>query len=352
MSDKLNIAVVGCGYWGPNLARNFDALPDCNMRLVCDTDEERLAHMKQTYRDVETTTSFEDVVTRADIDAVVIATPIHTHYPLAKRSLLAGKHTFVEKPLASSVAQCEELIEISDSMGLTHMVGHTFLYTPAVRYLKEMIDGGELGDVYYISSARLNLGLFQKDFNVVWDLAPHDLSIILYLIKDHPLTVNCQGKAHVTPGLEDVSNMSINFTNGSFATIQSSWLDPNKVRRMTIVGSKCMVVYDDIEPNEKVKIYDKKVTVPPHYDTFAEFQYSYHYGEMRAPHIKQVEPLKVECQEFLDCIRSGRKSVSSAVEGLEVVRILEACSNSLNDGGRCVSLVDNPRELFRQIASA
>lgn len=337
MSRKPNVAVVGCGYWGPNLIRNFRAIPDCEVKRVSDFSEKRLAHMKGLYPSLETTTKFEDVLSD-DIDCVAIATPISTHYDLAKKCLLAGKHVFVEKPLASSVVQCRELIEIAHERGLTLMVGHTFIYTPEVRYIKRMIESGELGEIYYISSSRLNLGLFQKDINVAWDLAPHDISIILYILKDQPIAVNCQGKAHVAAGLEDVTNISLDFPNGTFATINSSWLDPNKVRKMTIVASKGMVVYDDIEPIEKIKVYDKRVEVPPHYDTFAEFQYSYHYGDMRAPYIRQIEPLKVECQHYLDCIRTGAKPDSGGLEGMKVVQILEASNLSLKNGGGRVEI--------------
>lgn len=338
MSNKPNIAVVGCGYWGPNLIRNFRSIGDCNMKVVCDFSQDRLKHMRSLYPTLETETNFDSIANADDIDAVAIATPISTHYALAKQCLLAGKHVFVEKPLASSSKECLDLIETARSRNLTLMVGHTFIYTPEVRFIKKTIESGEMGEIYYVSSSRLNLGLFQKDINVAWDLAPHDISIILYILKNQPIAVNCQGKAHVAAGLEDVTNISLDFPNGTFATINSSWLDPNKVRKMTIVASKGMIVYDDIEPMEKIKIYDKRVEVPPHYDTFAEFQYSYHYGDMRAPYIRQVEPLKVECQHFLDCIRTGTKPDSSGLEGLRVVQILEASNESLRIGGGRVEI--------------
>jgi predicted dehydrogenase len=215
------------------------------------------------------------------------------------------------------------------------MVGHTFIYSTPVRKIKEIVDSGEIGEVQYISSRRLNLGLFQKDINVTWDLAPHDISIILYLIGRPPVSINCQGKAHVNKEIEDVTNMSLNFENGGFAIIHSSWLDPNKVREMIIVGSKRMIVYNDNEPLEKIKIFDKRVVTPPHYDTFAEFHYSYHYGDAYIPYLKQVEPLKAEAQHFLDCIREGKKPETSGLDGLRVVQILEAASRSLkNNGGK------------------
>ncbi|NIT60127.1 MAG: Gfo/Idh/MocA family oxidoreductase [Aliifodinibius sp.] len=338
MQKGLNVAVVGCGYWGPNLIRNFRSLSECQVKQVCDLDQKRLEHMKQLYPEVETTTNFEHLVNDQELDALTIATPVHLHYKLAKKSLLGGKHTFIEKPMASSVAQCLELIELAEKRRLTLMIGHTFIYSPAVRTIKEIVDSGYLGEVFYISAQRLNLGLFQKDINVAWDLAPHDISIILYVLNQSPTFVNCQGKAHVSPGIEDMINLSLDFSNGGFATIHSSWLDPNKIRKMTIVGSKRMILYDDTEPLEKIKIYDKRVEIPPHYDTFAEFHYAYHYGDMRAPYLKQVEPLKMQCQHFLDCIKTGAKPNSSGLEGLRVVQILESASESLKKGGAKVKI--------------
>jgi predicted dehydrogenase len=242
--------------------------------------------------------------------------------------------------MASSVAECRELLELAKGNGLTLMVGHTFIYSPPVIKIKELVDSGDLGSIQYVSSRRLNLGLYQQDINVAWDLAPHDISIILHVLNDVPVTVNCQGKAHVSIGVEDVSNMTINFSNGSFCTIQSSWLDPNKVREMTFVGEKKMLVYNDLEPMEKIKIYDKRVEKPPHYDTFADFHYSYHYGDMYSPYLKQFEPLKEECQHFLDCINSRSKPLSCGQEGLKVVQILSAASESLKQNGAAVSIGD------------
>jgi len=334
----INVAVAGCGYWGPNLIRNLISLPECRVKWVCDIDRNRVSHMKQMFPGVETTPDFEVLVNDPEIDAVMVATPVHLHHEMGKKSLLAGKHTFIEKPMAPSATQCQELIELAEKNRRTLMVGHTFIYSSPVRRIKEIIDCGDIGTVQYISSRRLNLGLFQKDINVTWDLAPHDISIILYLLGKVPVAVNCQGKANVNKGIEDVTNMSLDFAGGGFATIHSSWLDPNKVREMVIVGSKRMIVYNDNEPLEKIKIYDKRVETPPHYDTFAEFHYSYHYGDMYAPYIKQTEPLKVECQHFLDCIRTGARPLTSGVEGLQVVRILEASTRSLRNGGGRVEI--------------
>jgi predicted dehydrogenase len=338
MKSPLNVAVVGCGYWGPNLIRNFASLPECRVKRVCDIDAKRLAHMKMLSPWVETTEDFDVLTNDPEIDAIVLATPVHLHHEMAKKSLSAGKHTFIEKPMAPSVAECVELVGLAEEKRLTLMVGHTFIYSSPVRRIKEIVDAGDIGEIQYISSRRLNLGLFQKDINVAWDLAPHDISIILYLLDRVPNAVNCQGKAHVHKGIEDVTNMSLDFPNGGFAMIHSSWLDPNKVREMIIVGSKRMIVYDDNAPLEKIRIYDKRVEVPPHYDTFAEFHYAYHYGDAYIPYIKQVEPLKTECQHFLDSIRTGKRPETSGYEGLRVIQILEAASRSLRNRGDKVAI--------------
>ena len=338
VNKPIQIAIIGCGYWGPNLIRNFRFLPDCNVHTVCDIKDERIMHMKQLYPEVKTSKEFEAVVQNPDVDAIVIATPVRFHFEMAKAVLQSGKHVFIEKPMASSTAECKELVQLAETKNLVIMLGHTFIYSPAVRKAKEIIDAGDIGEIQYISSRRLNLGLFQTDINVAWDLAPHDISIILYILGQLPISVNCQGKAHVNPKVEDVTNMTLNFKNGGFATIQSSWLDPNKVREMTFVGSRRMLVYNDLEPMEKIKIYDKRVETPPHYDTFAEFHYSYHYGDMYAPYIKQYEPLRKESQEFLDCIKTGSKPETNGLEGLQVVQILEAASESLKIDGAPVKI--------------
>jgi len=333
MSNQTNVGVVGCGYWGPNLIRNFRGLPNCRMKTMCDVSEDRLKHLRSLYAEVEAITSYEDLLKDPEIDAIAVATSVRFHYPMAKAALLAGKHTFIEKPMASSTAHCEELVELAKKQGLTLMVGHTFLYSPAVRKIKEIVDNGDIGEIRYISARRLNLGLFQKDINVAWDLAPHDISIILYIMNEMPHSVNCRGAAHITPGIEDVTSMSLTFSKERSAIIQSSWLDPKKIREMTIIGSKRMIAYDDLAPQEKIKIFDARVERPPHYDTFAEFHYAYHYGDVYSPYIKQDEPLKTECGHFIDCLRNGRTPITSGVKGMEVVKILEASSLSLKENG-------------------
>ena len=342
MKERIAVGVVGCGYWGPNLIRNFKGLPNCHLGAVCDVNQARLKHMVSLYPDVEGVTDFDQLLNGVGIDAVVVATPVKYHYALAKASLLAGKHTLIEKPMAASSAECEELIEIAKRNGLVLMIGHTFLYSAPVRKIAEIVQAGDIGEIRYINSRRLNLGLFQKDINVAWDLAPHDISIILHILGELPQTVNCQGNAHVTPGIEDVTNISLSFRHKRFATIQSSWLEPRKVRDMTIVGTRRMIVYDDLQTHEKIRIYDVRVERPPHYDTFADFHYSYHYGDSYIPHIQQEEPLKAECQHFLDCIERGIKPLTSGYEGLELVKILEAASTSLKDRGAPVNLGQSP----------
>src|SRR6202022_3775662 len=235
--------------------------------------------------------------------------------------------------MASSSAECEELIEIANRNGLVLMIDHTFLYSSPVRKIVEIAQSGDLGDIRYINSRRLNLGLFQKDINVAWDLAPHDISIILHVLGEFPVAVNCQGNAHVTPGIEDVTNMSLSFRNKRFATIQSSWLEPRKIREMTIVGRRGMIVYDDLQTHEKIKVYDVRVERPPHYDTFAEFQYSYHYGDSYIPHLHQEEPLKAVCYHFLECIENGCAPFTAGRTGYGIVSILEAASASLKANG-------------------
>ena len=337
-AQTLTVGVVGCGYWGPNLIRNFRQLPDCHLKTLCDTNDQRLSHMRRLYPELATTQKMDDVLNDSQIDAVIIATPVRFHYSMAKAALAAGKHVFIEKPMARTEAEAAELVSMAERQGLVLMIGHTFLFSPAVRRMKEIINAGDIGEVQYIAARRLNLGLFQKDINVAWDLAPHDISILLHLLDELPLSVSCQGSSHVTRGIEDVTMMHLNFRKNRCAFIHNSWLDPKKVRQMTVVGSQRMIVYDDTEPLEKLKIYDARVEVPPHYDTFAEFTYSYHYGDSYVPYVKQDEPLKLECQHFLECIAQGAVPITNGRLGLEVVKILEASSESLRQRGASVNL--------------
>ena len=332
----INIGVIGCGYWGPNHIRNFHALSNCNMLVCCDKDANRLEHMKGLYPAIETTNATEDLFRDNRLDAIVIATPVFAHYELAKKTLESGKHVLAEKPMTDSVETSLSLIRLAREMNRVLMVGHTFEYTAAVNKVKEIVDSGELGEPLYVSSTRRNLGLFQPDINVAWDLAPHDISIITYLLGEIPVSVNCQGKSHYKKDIEDVATMTLNYTNGVIAFIHSSWLDPNKVRKTTIVGSKKMLLYNDVETQEKIKIYDKGVDAPPHYDTYADFQFSYRYGDIYSPRLEDYEPLREQSKHFLECIERGSQPRSCGYSGLRVVSVLEAASQSLKKGGQAV----------------
>jgi predicted dehydrogenase len=338
MKPTVSVGIAGYGYWGPNLARNFDGLPGAKVGAVCDSSPERLGHARVNQPQAAGFDNFEEMLRQSDLDAVVVATPARTHHALAKSALLAGKHVLVEKPMATSAVECEELIRIAAEKNLTLLVGHTYLYSEAVLEIFRIIASGDIGELRYVNCQRLNLGLFQQDINVAWDLAPHDLSIILRAMNGLPEIVNCQGHAHINPDVEDVTNISLSFSGRRFASVQNSWLEPRKVRQMTFVGSRKMIVYDDLEPREKIRIYDVRVERPRHYDNFAEFQYSYHYGECRIPHLEQREPLRNMCAHFIDCIRQDASPDSCGESGLAVVRVLEACTTSLRGRGMPVTL--------------
>ena len=334
----MKIAVIGCGYWGPNLVRNFIQSNKIEQVICCDLDQKRLDRMKGLYPQTETLKDFKELLDRPDLDAVVIATPVKTHHPIAKEFLSHGKHVLVEKPFTHSYDTALELIKLAEEKQKVVMVDHTYEYTAAVNKIKSIIENGELGKILYISCVRANLGLFQPDINVVWDLAPHDISTILYITEDLPTSVNCQGKAHFHSEIEDVATTTLNFRNGVIAFIHSSWLDPNKIRLTTIVGSRRMLVYNDIESQEKIKIYDKGVDVPPYYDTYAEFHFSYRYGDIHSPRIDDYEPLKKECEHFIACAQKGTCPLSDGYSGLRVVSILEAANNSLKQKGKAVPI--------------
>jgi len=334
----MKIAVIGCGYWGPNLVRNFVQSNQVRELICCDLDQKRLDHMKNLYPSVKVLSDYKELLKMPDLDGVAIATPVKTHHPIAKEFLDQGKHVFIEKPMTHSYDTALELVKLAEEKQKVLMVGHTFEYTAAVNKIKEIVDNGELGKVLYISCIRVNLGLFQPDINVVWDLAPHDISIILYILGESPVSINSQGKAHFKPGIEDVATTTLNFKNGVIAFIHNSWLDPNKVRQTTIVGTKKMLVYNDIESQEKIKIFDKGVEVPPYYDTFAEFHLSYRYGDIHSPRIEDYEPVKKECDHFLGCVQKGICPLSDGYSGLRVVSILEAANKSLNLSGKSVHI--------------
>ncbi len=336
----VSVAVIGTGYWGPKLARNFHELADARLDWVCDLRPQRLEHIQYLYPEARTTQAFEQVLA-SDVDAVCITTPVRTHHKLALQALRAGKHVLVEKPLAMSSREAEEIIAVAEEQQRVVMVGHTFLYNPAVTAMKQIIASGALGEVYYIDATRVNLGLFQPDINVAWDLAPHDISILLYILGMRPVAASARGRACVQREklIHDVAHLTLDFPDGVFADVRVSWLDPHKIRRYTVVGSERMLVYDDVEPENKIMIYDKGVTIPPYSDTEADFRLSYRTGE-GVPHpIQWQEPLKVECQHFLQSIMQGTEPRSGGQNGLEVVKVLEAAQVSLMNGGGREALV-------------
>ena len=335
--ERVRVGIIGSGYWGPNLIRNFIDLASSEVVMVADLKKERLTKIKNNYPKVMVTENYRDLFGQ-NLDAVVVATPPSSHYPITKDCLEHGLHALVEKPLTLKSTDAEELVELAEKKDLTLMVGHTFEYNAAVHALKDLIDKGDLGQVYYLDAARLNLGLFSRDLNVLWDLAPHDISILLYLLGKLPVAVSAQGTQCVFTGIHDVAYVNMVFPDNIMAHIHVSWLDPCKVRRVTVVGSKKMAVYNDIESLEKIKIYDKGVEAPDYISNFGEFQFSYRYGDITIPNIRFTEPLKVECQHFLDSIKNHTKPCSCGEDGLNVVRVLEAAQKSLANSGHMEEL--------------
>lgn len=332
MRGELKVGVVGFGYWGPKLVRNFSEMSNARLDWVVDLDEAKLAKVRRDYPSIHVTTSVEEMLA-SDVEAVVIATPIRTHYKLAKQSLLAGKHVMVEKPLTDKTEHAQELVALADRLGLVLMVGHTFIYNAAIQVLRDIIASGELGEIYYVDSARLNLGLFQPDINVLWDLAPHDVSILRYILGTEPISVSAHGSAHVRPGVHDVVYMEFAFPHNILAHVHLSWLDPCKVRRVTVVGSKKMVVCNDVADVEKIRIYDKGVDRTYVTDKFSEFHLEYRYGGVHIPYVPFREPLAVQCEHFVECIQHGTNPLTDGRAGLQVVRILELADSSLHEGG-------------------
>ncbi len=333
----MRIGVIGYGYWGPNLVRNFAEIDGVEVRWCADTRSDRQALAKRRYPLLNVTADPRDIFKDSAIDAVVVATPVFTHYPLVRQALQEGKHVLVEKPLARTVAEGEELRELAEKKGLVLMVDHTFIYTGAVRKMKEIIDVGELGDLHYFDSVRVNLGLFQHDVDVIWDLAPHDLSILAYLVHERPKYVSAVGANHTGSGLSDVAYISLHYESSFIAHFHVNWLSPVKIRQILIGGSRRMLVYDDTEPSEKVRVYDRGVKVATEegiYKTLID----YRTGDMWAPKLELREALAVECEHFIECVRFKKMSASSAAAGLEVVRLLEAASRSLAAGGGRVAV--------------
>jgi len=330
---SLQFGVIGYGYWGPHLVRNLNSLSNGSVKFIADLDAGRLAQAQAHYRRTRLTHNPADLF-ESDIDAVVIATPVRTHYPLARQALLANKHVFVEKPLAYTVSEVEELISLAQERRRVLMVGYTFLYHKAVQELRRIITEGQLGKLYYIDTQRLNLGLFHQDVNVIWDLAPHDLSMLRYLLDADPISVRATGAAHIQHQIHDVAYLHLRYADGMIAHLQLSWLHPSKVRRFTIVGDRRMAVYDDVEPQDKVRIYNRGVDRPSHVTTFEEFQLSYRSGEIIIPSIGWVEPLQAACEHFADCIRNGNRPISDGTWSLPIIRTLEAAQRSLELDGQ------------------
>jgi len=326
------VALVGHGYWGPNLLRNYMELPDATVKWVCDTRPQALQKAQTRYPSVAVTADLAEVLADAAVDAVLVATPVSTHFPIAKAVFEAGKHVFIEKPMTADTAQACELLELAARKGLTLMVGHTFVFSPPVRKVKELIDAGDLGDIYFITTQRVNLGLHQKDVSVIWDLAPHDLSILYYWLGEAPTSVNVTGRGCIVPSIPDVAFINLRFASGVVAELQASWLSPVKLRRTIVVGSKKMLVYDDTENVEKVKIFDHGVDYHDPAD-FGEFQLSYRTGDIVAPKISGTEPLWLEAQHFVHCVRDGEAPITDGWAGLRVVASLEAAQASLDSGG-------------------
>ena len=322
MMKDLRFGVIGWGYWGPKIARNLDSLPHATVAMVADTDAHRLAKLGVNQPWIQTTTLLEEIF-RSEVDAIVIATPVSTHFQLAREALLHGKHVLVEKPLTASVTEAEELVALAQEQQRFLMVGHTFEYNPAVNELRKLIQNGDLGKICCIELERLNLGLFRNDINVIWDLAPHDLSILLYLLNQKPTQIKVQAHAHVQRNIHDVAHLDLEFDDGMNAHIHVSWLHPSKVRRVTVIGDSRMAVYDDVNTAEMLKIYNKGA------DVHADPVVSYRYGAITIPHIDWMEPLHLECEDFANAIRTGTQPRANGGVGLEVVRILAAAQEAL-----------------------
>ncbi len=346
----INFGVIGYGYWGPNLVRNLFEVADTQVIAVSDMRQDRLNAVSSRYPSVEVSTDFNDLLNNPNIDAIAIATPVSTHYELALQALKAGKHVMVEKPMTSSSEQAMHLIDEAASRNLTLLVDHTFVYTGAVRKIKDIADSGQLGDILYYDSTRINLGLFQRDVDVIWDLAVHDLAIMDYILPSSPVAVAATGINHVFGGNENLAYITMFFEENIIAHVNVNWLSPVKVRRTLLGGSKQMIVYDDMEPSEKVKVYDKGITLNGTPDSLYKALVGYRSGDMFAPQLDMSEALKVEIQHFVDCIRTGEEPITGGQAGLRVVRILESASRSMKQRGKLVDLVPEGLELSRGIA--
>ncbi|NIM03354.1 Gfo/Idh/MocA family oxidoreductase [bacterium] len=333
----MNVALIGAGYWGPNLARVFFELPGCNLHTICDKKRERLDSIKASFPNINTTQEYKSLLGSPELEAIAIATEAQYHYEIAREFLLAGKHVFVEKPLALNSKECEDLIDTAKAKNRVLMVGHLLEYHPAVAKLKELIDSGDLGKIYYIYSQRVNLGEIRRYENALWSFGPHDISVVLYLLGEEPESVNALGQSYLQENIQDVVFVNLHFKDKRMAQVHISWLDPHKIRKFTIVGSKKMAVFDDMESSEKIKIYDKGAESPGKYATYGE-SITLRIGDINIPKIDMKEPLKIEVQHFLECIRENKCPLSDGVDGLRVVRVLEAAQKSMENYGVLMKL--------------
>ncbi len=338
--DPVKVAVVGLGYWGPNLVRNLHELPEAELLAVCDLNPGALAKIVRRYPSVRSTDSYEELLADPEIEALVIATPVSTHHPLAAAALAAGKHVFVEKPLAGSSLEARDVIEMAEGLGLVLMPGHTFLYSPPVNLSLDLINRGELGDIYFITTSRVNLGLHQSDVSVVWDLAPHDFSILRYWLGELPVRVSALTRSCIVPGTPDVAFIDLEYASGTIAHVELSWLAPSKLRRTAIVGSEKMLVYDDTS-SEPVRIFNSGANVSEP-GTFGEYKLTYRTGDIISPHLEASEPLSLELADFCSAIRTGKEPRSNNAVGLDVVAMAEAVDRSIADGGRPVDIEHEP----------
>ncbi len=332
--------MVGVGYWGPNIIRNFATNPSIRVEFCADLNQERLDYIRNIYPYIKTTTDYKDIVKNQQIDLIAICTPVYTHYEIAKAALLSGKHVLIEKPMTSKSFQAEELINIAEQKNLKIFVDHTFIFTDSVKKIKEIIDSEELGDLYYFDSVRINLGLFQHDINVLWDLAPHDISIMYYLLNKMPESVVATGSAHLGNGIEDVAYMTIFYTDNLIAHIHTNWLSPVKIRQTLIAGSKKMIVWDDNQPSEKVRIYNKGIDILQDEKDIYRTLIQYRTGDMYAPKLDGIEALTRETQNIVNSIMENRKPLVDGFAGWMVVKVLEAADQSIKNRGKEIKIED------------
>jgi len=339
----IKLGIIGCGYWGPNLVRNFSAVNDVDVAYCADKDDSRLSHIKGLYPRISVTKDYHEILNNQKVDAVVIATPIETHYQIAKDALEANKHILVEKPITNTSQEAKELMRLAEKNKRILMVDHTFEYSAPVRKIKEIIANGELGQIFTIDMIRVNLGLFQEKVNVISDLAPHDISMLIYFLDNSPVSARAIGKSYIRDGIVDDAHITLEFKNNAMANLHVSWLDPCKIRRITIAGNKKMLVFDDTVQDEKIKIYDKGVSIQknnipkqPYYDTYEQWILTYRSGDVYAPKVENREPLSVMANHFTDCITNNKKPLTDGKSGLRVVKVIEACQESLKNDGKKV----------------